>query len=150
MTEINKPFKCFLLSVLLLLLLPISATAQIYKWTDENGQTHFGDRSPESRAADEVTAKINSLTTVSFGNAGAVTIDGVVMYSTSWCGYCNKARRYFSDNNIVYRDYDIEKDRFAKSRYDRMDGRGVPVILVGDKRMNGFSVGGFEQLNAPD
>jgi glutaredoxin len=140
MTVINKPLMCFLLCALLLLLLPMPTTAQINKWTDENGQTHFGDRSPELRAAEEVTAKMSSLTTVSYDNAGAVTIDGVVMYSTSWCGYCKKARRYFADNNIVYRDYDIENDR--------LDGRGVPVILVGDKRMNGFSVAGFEQLNA--
>ena len=150
MTVINKPFKYFSLSVLLLLFVAIPATAQIYKWTDENGQTHFGDRSPESRAADDIADKINSLTTVSYGNAGAVTIDGVVMYSTSWCGYCKKARKYFAANNIAYRDYDIEKDRFAKSRYDRMDGRGVPVILVGDKRMNGFSVAGFKSLNASE
>lgn len=148
MTVINKPYKYFLLSILLLL--PLCVTAQIYKWTDENGQTHFGDRSPESRAGDDIAARINSLTTVSYGNAGAVTIDGVVMYSTSWCGYCKKARKYFSANNIAYRDYDIEQDRFAKSRYDRLGGRGVPVILVGDKRMNGFSVAGFERLNERD
>ena len=148
MTNRNKLKKYLHIGALFLLMQPMTAMAQIYKWTDENGQTHFGDRSPESRAAEELTAKIDSLTTVSYGNTGAVTIDGVVMYSTSWCGYCKKARRYFADNNIVYRDYDIEKDRFAKSRYDRLEGRGVPLILVGDKRMNGFSVAGFEQLNA--
>ena len=148
MTPLFPTFQAIVLNALLLLILPMSAAAQVYKWTDENGQTHFGDRSPEDRAVDDIGDKINSLTTVSYGNAGSVSIDGVVMYSTSWCGYCKKARSYFAENNIKFRDYDIEKDRFAKSRYDRMGGQGVPVILVGGKRMNGFSAAGFKRINA--
>lgn len=42
-----------LLIPLLLLVTPITQ-AGAYRWVDENGQTHFGDRPPASAVADEV------------------------------------------------------------------------------------------------
>lgn len=62
------------------------------------------------------------------------------------CPYCKKARHYFQENRIDNVEYDIEKDYDAKLRYDALKGRGVPVILVGKRRMNGFSVSGFNDL----
>src|SRR5690606_12689161 len=70
----------------------------------------------------------------------------VVMYATAWCGYCAKARKYFKEQNITYVEYDIDKDERAKRMYDLLGGKGVPVILVGKKRMNGFSVAGFSKI----
>ena len=68
------------------------------------------------------------------------------MYSTSWCAYCKKAKRYFESNDIPFTEYDIETNANARARYDRMEATGVPVILVGKKRMNGFSEEGFRRI----
>lgn len=68
------------------------------------------------------------------------------MYSTSWCGYCKKAKQYFKKNNITFTEYNIEKNAKAKREYKKMGATGVPVILVGKKRMNGFSQKGFEAI----
>ena len=68
------------------------------------------------------------------------------MYSTTWCGYCKQARNYFQQNNIAFAEYDVEKSDKGKRDYKKMNGRGVPIILVGDKRMNGFSPGAFEKI----
>jgi hypothetical protein len=38
-----------------LLLLPLCTTADVYKWTDANGQVHFGDRPPAEKPAEEIT-----------------------------------------------------------------------------------------------
>ncbi|MGB0848554.1 MAG: glutaredoxin family protein [Thiolinea sp.] len=70
----------------------------------------------------------------------------VVMYSYSWCGYCAQARNYFRANRIPYIEYDIERDRAAKRRYDAFRGRVTPVIFVGRNRMNGFSVHRFRSM----
>lgn len=43
-----------LLILLCLLTTPITQ-AGTYRWVDENGQTHFGDRPPVNAASDEVT-----------------------------------------------------------------------------------------------
>ena len=70
----------------------------------------------------------------------------VVMYATSWCPYCQQARNYFREQGIPYVEHDIEKDTDARRAYKDFGGRGVPVIFVGKRRMNGFSVAGFNKI----
>lgn len=48
-----------LLILLCFLVTPI-AQAGTYRWVDENGQTHFGDRPPANTASDEVTLKASA------------------------------------------------------------------------------------------
>lgn len=62
----------------------------------------------------------------------------VIMYATSWCPYCQKAREYFAANNIHYTEYDIEKDAQALKRYQALGGRGIPFILIDELRISGF------------
>jgi glutaredoxin len=68
------------------------------------------------------------------------------MFSASWCGVCKKARKYFRKNKIRFTEYDIEKSSRGKRLYRDLDATGVPVILVGKQRMNGFTESGFERI----
>ena len=70
----------------------------------------------------------------------------VVMYSTEWCGVCKKAKAYFNANNVPFREYDIEKDEKRMREYRKLNGKGVPLILVGKQRMSGFSTSSFEKM----
>lgn len=70
----------------------------------------------------------------------------VVMYATSWCPYCRQARNYFRQQGLRYIEHDIEKDAAARQAYKVFGGRGIPVIFVGKRRMNGFSVAGFNKI----
>jgi glutaredoxin len=63
----------------------------------------------------------------------------VVLYSTSWCGYCAKTRRFFEKNKINYVEYDIEKSVAAKREYDNLDGGGVPLVLVDRQLVRGYN-----------
>ncbi len=71
------------------------------------------------------------------------------MYSTAWCATCKRAKRYFEKNGIPYVEYDIETSAEGRSDYMRLGGRGVPIILVGDRRLNGFSPSAFEKVYKP-
>ncbi|MDX1519812.1 MAG: DUF4124 domain-containing protein, partial [Gammaproteobacteria bacterium] len=42
------------LSLILLLILGTAARADVYKWTDENGRVHYGDRPSVEHEADEI------------------------------------------------------------------------------------------------
>ena len=119
--------------------------AEIYKWVDEDGNVHFADSMPADAKPEEVDLKVNSYTSTSFGTANA-NKDMVELYSTSWCGYCKKAKQYFAENNIKYTEYDIEESLSAKVSYDKLGVSGVPVILYKGKRMSGFNVAGFKRL----
>ena len=123
--------------------LPIVASAQVYKWVDENGKTHFSDQPPSKNTANQVELPtINGMNQVEYTPSD--TEKRVVMYSTQWCGYCRKAREYFKDNKIRYKEKDIEKSSRAKKEYDRLKGSGVPLIMVGKNKIQGFDLSKFE------
>lgn len=147
----------WLLVLLLFAVTPLAA-GELYKWIDEDGTVHFSDRKPAEDAERvdleplNVADPVNTDTAADAAAPGAGDADTgamVTMYSTSWCGYCKKARRYFDAEGIPFREHDIEKSRAARRAYDRLGGGGVPLIKVGDRTMNGFSVGGFERFYRP-
>jgi len=70
----------------------------------------------------------------------------VIMYSAEWCGVCRKAKRYFKKKGIRYKEYDIDKSKEARRKYDKLNARGVPVIFIGNIRLNGFSSSHFEKI----
>jgi len=78
--------------------------------------------------------------------ARAESTPEVVMYATSWCPYCAKARAYFAQSGIAYVEHDVEKSATARAEFKRLGGRAVPLIVVGREQMNGFSEVGFEFL----
>ncbi|MES9872823.1 MAG: DUF4124 domain-containing protein [Candidatus Sedimenticola sp. 6PFRAG7] len=132
----------------LLMLIAGSAAAGIYKWVDENGKTHFGDKPPQQSGAEQMELQLNTFSgyQVRERDDGIATGGKVVIYSTTWCGVCERAKDYFKANNIPYKEYDVEKSEKGKRDFKRMKGRGVPVILVGNKRMDGFSEAKFKAL----
>jgi len=65
----------------------------------------------------------------------------VVVYSTSWCGFCKMAKDYLDSKGIAYVDKDIEADQAA---YNELMGKiegnymGVPVLDVKGTIILGF------------
>lgn len=62
----------------------------------------------------------------------------VVMYGTSWCGYCTKARERLTEIGIDYTEWDVEKDKKAKNRYQVLQSSGYPLIYVGTRRIGAY------------
>jgi glutaredoxin len=135
----------------MLFVLSVASKAEIYKWVDEKGRTHYGDSNmrPSGKSVEKLNLKINTYTNVSFENTGFFS-EKVIMYSAEWCGFCKKARKHFSANRIPFVEYDIDRDQRAKRRYQKLGAKGVPVILYKGRRMNGFSEAGFKRLYAQD
>jgi len=134
---------------LLFLLCSFSAHAEIYKWVDEYGKSHFTDKPPVGKKTQEIELKINTYSAVEI--TPLVERLGrenkVVIYTTSWCRICKQAKKHFRKNNIAYVSYDIEKSRSAKRDYKALRGTGVPIIIIGDRRMNGFTASRFDRLH---
>jgi glutaredoxin-like YruB-family protein len=72
----------------------------------------------------------------------------VEIFVTSWCPYCVKAKAYFDAKGIAYTAYDIEKDAAAAKRYQRYGQRGVPLVIIGDAVIAGYSIAEFEKALA--
>jgi glutaredoxin len=65
----------------------------------------------------------------------------VIMYITSWCGYCRKAREYLQSLRVNLVEYDIEKDPSkGKEMLSKSGGsKGVPLIDVEGIIIRGYS-----------
>ena len=71
-------------------------------------------------------------------DSSGVAAGDVVMYGTSWCGYCASARSFLHQAGVPFTEYDIEKSPRARREYDRIGGRGVPVFTVGKVVIQGY------------
>lgn len=63
----------------------------------------------------------------------------VILYATSWCGYCAKARKLLEQNNIAYFEYDIEQSTEGNRQYKALGGRGIPVLLINGEVVKGYN-----------
>ena len=139
-----------------LLLVAAPAGAELYKWVDDDGTVHFSDRAPDEGAERVELEPINSVAPVDGLEPAEGAADTgerpqagggrVTMYSTSWCGYCRRARQYFRAEGIPFTEHDIEASARARRAYNRLGGGGVPLLKVGGRTMNGFSVESFERF----
>ncbi len=62
----------------------------------------------------------------------------VVLYATTWCGYCQKTRELFADNNVAYIEVDIEASSRGHREFKRLGGRGVPVVNINGTVIHGY------------
>lgn len=63
----------------------------------------------------------------------------VVMLSTSSCGYCKRLRGDLHEWGIAHEDLDVETNRKAQRAYREVNGRGVPILVIGDAVVHGYS-----------
>ncbi len=144
------------------------SSAEIYKWVDENGVTHYSDSptrdiantaetenvaipssnatSVDSRPAPENTRKDNldnewfDFLKDSQEESVAARTPVVEIYETDWCGYCKKAKNFFRSRGIKFTTYDIDKDPQAARRMMTMtDRRAVPFVVINGKGIQGYS-----------
>lgn len=118
----------------------------MYKWTDTEGRIHFSDRSVDAPNAEEVKIR-------SYSGAPQVALDEkdfgareVKMLTTTWCGVCKRAKAYLVGKGVNFSEYDVETSEIGKQEYKRLGGKGVPIILVGKQRMDGFSAAKLEEM----
>lgn len=74
----------------------------------------------------------------------------IVMYATSWCPYCRRARKLLNSLDVEWVEKDIEKDREAAREFAAKAGRGagVPVIDFDGTLLRGFSQEKIRRLAA--
>jgi glutaredoxin len=78
------------------------------------------------------------------GSALANSIKGlakegnVVMYTTSSCPYCAKARDWLATHGIAYRDCNVDVEAQCQADYVAKGQPGVPLMRVNDRWQLGF------------
>ena len=70
----------------------------------------------------------------------------IKIYTTSWCPYCNNAKRLLKEKSIEYEEINIEEKGISREELTEITGgRSVPQIVINDK-----AIGGYDNLVALD
>lgn len=70
----------------------------------------------------------------------------VLLYSSQGCTHCRRAKAFLEARGITYSELDVGRSAKARKALERLGARGVPTILVGDQRLDGFSERAFLSL----
>ena len=63
----------------------------------------------------------------------------VVLFSTTTCSWCRRAKKYFKESRVPFREVNVERDASAARTIQKQTGQtGVPVIKIGSKWIVGF------------
>ena len=137
-----------------------TSTAEMYRWVDDNGETQITDSPPPSMKSSQEVKIYKDRPEDVLQDEPEVAVkkqeskpsvetkknSEVILYGTSWCPYCRKARDFFRSRGIDFIDYDIEKDKEAAIRKKELDPRGgVPFAIINGRSIHGYSESAYEK-----
>jgi len=68
------------------------------------------------------------------------TVARVQIYTTTWCGYCVRAKALLDSRGIAYDEIHLDEDiHFRQKLLDLTGGWTVPQILVDGKPIGGYT-----------
>jgi glutaredoxin len=62
----------------------------------------------------------------------------VTLYTSRQCSACRQARAYLEQLGIPFQELDVRTSQRAQKSLARLGTRSLPVILVGDRAVQGF------------
>jgi glutaredoxin len=117
------------------------ASAQVYRWKDAKGVTHFSDTPPATAVPVEkmqARALKNGGPTLPYEVALAVSNHPVTLYTTSQCAACDQGRAMLQARGIPY----VEKTVVNASDHAALRKAGgdsqLPLLLIGNSKYIGF------------
>lgn len=118
--------------------------AQYYRWVDEQGKTHFGDRPPPSAAGKVDTMRYGAPGADKqppFAVRQAMANFPVVLYASPDCGdFCQAGRDYLKSRGVPFAEKDASTPEGAAALAGLLEGNKntVPVLSVGSKHARGW------------
>jgi glutaredoxin len=125
------------------------ARAQIHKWVDANGKTHFSDKPPPVNVK---PAPIKGST----GAAGGVSLPyelataarnfPVTLYTGSPCGGCDQGRTLLKARGIPFAEKTISTVEDEQKLKEATGATSLPVLVVGKVKSVGFQASGWTTM----
>lgn len=124
----------------------LEVQAEIYKVTGADGKVSYTDKDPQSASVKTEKLKIQTYSGAPMVSSYNGSVRKVTLLSAQWCGVCRQAKAYMNSRKIAFEEWDIDQSDYARAKMKELGAKGVPVILVGKQKMNGFSSGGLDKM----
>jgi glutaredoxin len=133
-------------------------TTTLYKSVGPDGTTVYSDSPPASGSPAQVLNYKNlpasplSAATLAYiehlrkfkPTVPVAATPEVVLFTTTWCGYCRKARAYLTSRGLAYRDVDIETHDGVVAYVQAGGGNGVPLLVANGRHVQGFTTAVYD------
>jgi glutaredoxin len=123
------------------------AEAEIYRWTAPNGRIHFGDHKPSGESAGPAEP-FQGRGALSFIAGGTAHPRKIRLFTATDCATCQAARDYLKKRGTPFDELDVSRSLSAKSEFERVGGKTLPVILLDRQRLDGFEAGLVDMMLA--
>ena len=137
---------------LVLLLACASASAQMYRWVDQNGKVHYTDTPPPPSAAKSVEQKklggsVIETSQLPFQLQEAVRNYPVTLYTSPSCkDGCPQARELLAKRGVPFKEVSVA-DEQSNALLKKVSGANqVPTLSVGSLAQIGFESGALNSL----
>lgn len=143
------------LTSLFLFLLPNQLAAEVYRYVDHQGVTHY--TTDPSSIPDQYRKGSEEPHTLPRINKADLNLPEpvysarrsqkkVVLLVTKTCPYCTMAEEFLKSHDVDFRKYDVQRSSTGKRLHREAGGGGVPVVFVGDTTVRGFSPNRMKSL----
>jgi glutaredoxin len=140
-----------LLIALLALLCLGTASAQVYKWKDDKGVTHYSDQPPPPSTPAKVKVEVKS-----FNAGGAIELPPelagvardrpVTLYTTAQCEGCANGRAMLMARGIPFREKTVNSAE-DQAVLKQAGGAGqLPFLLVGRTKLAGYEQTAWDSI----
>ena len=139
----------------------VARAQTLYKSVGPDGRIVYSDKPPAEGRVDKTMSFENlpsspvPAATLSYvaqlrrlRESAPAAIEGVVLYSATWCGYCRKAKAYLAARSVSYQEIDIDTPAGRSAFAQAGGGKGVPLLLAKGQRVQGFSADAYDALFA--
>lgn len=119
-----------------------TASAQIYRWIDEQGKLHVGDTPPTSSAKNVEMQQLAVVPQVGQGEPYALQLARknapVKLYTAPGCEPCSTARELLNSRGIPFDEVSVVDDKAFEDLKTAVGGGAVPSLVVGGSVQQGF------------
>jgi len=132
-----------------LLLLPVLAQAQMYRWVDDKGKVHYSDQAPLSGAKNvqkqSLSAGQGSSLPLPYALQQVVGDFPVTLYTSEACKEtCVQARELLNQRGVPYSEVTVTDEADLAQLKQLSGGNVVPVMTVGREVYKGFESGAYK------
>lgn len=124
------------------------ATRVFYQWVDEAGTVRFAEDLDEVPVSWRDRAGRVEVAAAP-PRAAAASAPRVVVYTTSWCGWCRRTLAHLDRKGVSYENRDIEADPDASRELLRKTGStAIPVLEIDGQLLRGYDPHAIDRLLA--